>query len=48
MGKLVVVEGDAVKGTDKHNVTGNATQSRRATADGALHGDRQLSRTRAR
>lgn len=25
MGKLVVVEGDAVEGTDKHNVSGNAT-----------------------
>ena len=25
MGKLVVVQGDAVHGTDKHNVTGNAT-----------------------
>jgi hypothetical protein len=25
MGKLIVVQGDPVKGTDKHNVTGNAT-----------------------
>jgi uncharacterized Zn-binding protein involved in type VI secretion len=25
MGKLVVVEGDAVQGTDKHNVSGDAT-----------------------
>jgi hypothetical protein len=25
MGKLVVVEGDAVQGTDKHNVSGSAT-----------------------